>query len=172
MTAAAPEPDPLANALAILAGTPEALRALAPAAGASRDAGGWGLQHIVAHLLDVNRFVFIARIRRMVEEDNPSIPPIDPGGRIEAGGYLARELESVLDQFAETRATDIAWVRSLSPADLARTGTHTEAGVISAGEIAHFWAYHDLTHLKQAAAILQSGLIPHIGAQTQFIEEV
>ena len=166
------QPHSLELALRILEGTPAALRALAGPSDPARDAGGWGVHEITAHLLDVNGFVFGARTRLVVERDNPGIPPVNLDGRVEASGHLERELTEVLEELARARAVDVAWLRSLTPAALARVGRHAEVGPISASEFVHFWAHHDLVHLRQVGAALQSVLLPFIGAQAAFLEEV
>ena len=55
------------------------------------------------------------------------------------------------------------------PADT-RGGQAHEAGEITAEDIAHQWAYHDLMHIKQNASILQAGLIGRMGNTRKFYD--
>ena len=162
--------------LDLLAAIPAAMRSLAvefkasPVSAAPRDP--WGVKECVAHVLDVAEIAFVSRIGRIVNEDNPYIRSIDPPARVEAEGYLLRPIESLLDELDERRARDLAWLRTIPRESFARTGTHDEAGTLSAADIANYWAFHDLTHLRQAAKALQDELMARLGNTRLFIEEV
>jgi len=62
-------------------------------------------------------------------------------------------LPDLLDDFREHRARNLAELRSmkLSPADLARTGTHPALGRVTASQLLATWTAHDLHHLRQIA---------------------
>jgi hypothetical protein len=132
---------------------------------------GWSPLHVLAHLLDTED-VIVGRMRRIVEEQRPFIPSIDAPARLEASGYLLRDVETLLRDFADRRAEGVAWLRSMTPAQLARLGDHDEAGQISAADHAHQWAYHDLMHLKQAATMLQTRLERGMGNTRRFYFDV
>ena len=148
----------------ILESVPES--ALAPS---ERDA--WGARQVLEHLIDVEGIAFRERIGRIVSEDDPFIRSIDAPARLEKGGYAARSLAGLLELFARQRAESVAWLQDLSSADLERTGTHDEAGTIGAGELVHYWACHDLLHLRQLITALQGRFLPHIGNMHLFLEE-
>jgi hypothetical protein len=131
----------------------------------------WGPRAVVEHLLDVEDVAFVQRIRRVAEEDDPFIRSLDPTARLEAGGYRERSLAEVLGELRKRRAADVAWVRTLSPEQLDRPGTHDTAGTITGRQLVHYWATHDLTHLAQLVAALRANLLPHIGSMTSFLEE-
>jgi hypothetical protein len=164
--------DPLSidTALSIVARTPQVLRALLTGLTSPAPAAGWGTQEIVAHLLDVEDVAMVGRIRRIVEETDPFIRSIDPSGRLRASQLTAVPAAELLEELERVRARDVAWVRSLTPQQLWRTGTHDEVGTLAAADIVNWWAYHDLTHLRQAAAVLQASVLPHLGNTAMFIE--
>jgi hypothetical protein len=159
------------HALAVLAGTPRALRALlgglpeevALAAGAE----GWSPKDVVAHLLMVRDVGGMARIRRIVEQHEPPIEPYDEAEALEASGYRERPLGWLLLEFERRRHEDVEWLRQLDDAALARRGLHGEFGWITAAEILHHIAYHDLDHLRQATAMLMPPLDERRGAMRQ-----
>jgi hypothetical protein len=132
--------------------------------------GEWGARQVLEHLIDVEGIAFRERIGRIVTEDDPFIRSIDPPARLEAGGYASLPLAELLDRFAEQRVESIEWLKSFSPEQLERTGTHDEAGTIGAGELIHYWACHDLLHLRQLFSALQARLLPHIGNMHAFLE--
>src|SRR3954464_9725465 len=92
-------------ALAILRSTPATLRSLV--AGVPDETllapvdDGWSVRDVVAHLVDTNSGVIVARMRRIIEEDHPFISSIDAPARLEAGGYASRTVDSLLDQLAK-----------------------------------------------------------------------
>lgn len=163
------------TALEILAATPGVLRALlaaAPAEAVEAPADeGWSAKDVVAHLLDAEGIAFTERIRCILREDRPFIRSIDPTIRLREQGYPQRSLSSLLDEFEQQRAEDIAWLRTLPAEQLARSGEHDRAGEISIADIVHYWAYHDLMHLQQIARMLQSQLLGKLGNTRRFFEE-
>ena len=160
---------------AVLEATPPVLRALfaklPDATGTEPLDDGWSARHVLAHVLDTEE-VIVGRMRRIVEEDRPFIASIDPLARLQAAGYLERNVDSLLHDFETRRAEGIAWLRSATDAQLARLGEHDEAGEISAADHAHQWAYHDLMHLKQLASIVEAVVERGMGNTRRFYFDV
>lgn len=161
-------------ALHVLERTPLVLRSLLSGLPSSAveapNPEGWSLKDIVAHLLDVEDGVMVERITRMLESDRPFIRSIDPPARLAAGGYAARPLDDLLDDLARQRARHVPWLASLTSEQLARAGEHDEAGEIYVVDLAHQWAAHDLTHLRQIALMLQTHLAPLMGRTRMFYD--
>lgn len=159
------------RALAIIAATPAALRALLAGTNDAPPAPpDWGAREIIAHLVDAEGIAFVERIERIIGEERPYIRSIDPPARLADGGYLERPLTDLLDVLAEMRAAHIPWLRRLDDVALVRTGDHDHAGPISAADIVHQWAYHDLQHLRQLAEALQAPLVPRMGNTRLFYD--
>jgi hypothetical protein len=163
-----------ATALAVLRSTPDVVRALVagvPQATSNQPRDdGWSVKDALAHVLDVEIGVIPVRIRRILDEDRPFIRSIDAPARLVEGGYRERTVSSLLDELAARRERNVAWLRELSLDKLARAGDHDEAGEITAGDLAHQWAYHDLMHLKQIASILQAGFVDRMGNTRRFYD--
>jgi hypothetical protein len=161
-------------ALDALARTPEVLRSLLlglpSEAVEAPNAEGWSLRDIVAHLVDVEDGVMVARITRILEADRPFIPSIDPPARLAAGDYATRPLDDLLDDLAHQRARHVPWLASLTSEQLARAGEHEEVGEIYVVDLAHQWAAHDLSHLRQIALVLQTHLAPLMGRTRIFYD--
>lgn len=168
-------PDIMPDALAILRATPAALRALLaglPADTVSRpNPEGWSIKDVVAHIHDTEGIAFTDRIRRMIDEDTPAIAAIDPPARLATEGYATRTLDDLLDDLARLRPQHLAWIGTLTPDQLARTGLHSVAGPITPRDIIHQWAYHDLNHLRQIMEMMQAELAPHLGRTRAFYPE-
>lgn len=131
----------------------------------------WGARQVLEHLIDVETIAFRERIGRILEEERPKIASIDPPARLEQGGYAARSLKELLADFEELRAESTRWLRSIDEADFGREGEHDVAGTIRVGELIHYWAVHDLTHLSQMTTALRGTLLPHIGNMHMYLEE-
>jgi hypothetical protein len=164
--------DPVA--LAILRSTPDVLRALFDAL-AEPDVlhavdDGWSPRDALAHLVDTEAGLLAERLHRIVDEDRPFIRSIDAPARLVEGGYRDRSVASLLDELASLRRRHVEWLAALPDADLARAGDHDEAGEITASDVAHQWAYHDLMHLKQIASMLQGPLLTHMGNTRKFYD--
>ena len=135
----------------------------------------WGPRQVAEHLLDVEDIGFMDRVRRLVDAggggERPHIRSIDPPARLVAGGYAERSLEDLLDEFERRRAGDVAWLRSLPQSALDNEGEHDRAGVFAARDLIHYWACHDLLHLRQIVRALQDGLAPFTGNLVSFFED-
>jgi hypothetical protein len=135
----------------------------------------WGPRQVAEHLLDVEDIAFMDRVRRLVDAgvggERPFIRSIDPPARLVAGGYAERTLEDLLGELEQRRAADVAWLRSLPAGALASEGEHDRAGIFAARELIHYWACHDLLHLRQIARALQDTLAPFAGNLVMFFED-
>jgi hypothetical protein len=158
-----PDPQPFERALRVLASTPAVLTTLVSISeenGASdRDnsAEAWSPRQVLAHLLVVERYINPPRLHRLAEEDGLIIEqtaaPSEPRG----------DIESLLHEWAEERANNLAWLRTLAPQARAHVSLHPRHGRITLHEHVTEWAYHDLDHLRQMLGALGADLYPHIG---------
>lgn len=150
--------------LEVIARTPAVLRALTgglpEAIVETRDGDGWSARDIVAHLLD--RWPSqCGRVRLMLAEVDPVILDEDEIAGLKASGLAQRPLPWLLDEIERTRAAEADTFRTLTTADLARTGRHSAAGPITMAEMLNHVAYHDLVHIQQIAATLAR--VPNAG---------
>jgi hypothetical protein len=168
-------PGSLEDALRIVEATPGVLAGLVaavpPAWWETVPGAGWSARAVIEHLLDVEEIAFVSRIRRIIGEDDPFITSIDPSARLEASPDRPRPVAQLVDELARRRGEDAAWVRSLARERLDRTGRHDTAGRISARQLVHYWATHDLVHLAQLLTAVRRNLEPHIGTMRIFVEE-
>jgi hypothetical protein len=174
-----PETPSTANsveqALQVIAGTPAVIRGmfegLSEESLAGSATGIWGARQVLEHLIDAESIAFRDRIGRILDEDRPFIKSIDPPSRLQEGGYAERGLGDLLAEFEALREQSTLWLRTIDAADYGRAGEHDEAGTIRVGELIHYWAVHDLTHLSQVTAALRATLLPHVGNMYRFLEE-
>lgn len=150
------------STLATLERTPTVLREMISALPAdvvdAKGVEGWSAHDVLAHLLSIHYKANVQRVHLIVENDNPAIPNVDEDATLRESGMQAWPVERLLDEYAAARGESVAWLRSLPPGALARTGQHSVAGEISAADVLHHIAYHDLLHVAQIAKLLYAPL--------------
>jgi len=128
----------------------------------------WSIQEILAHLDDVEELGMRARVAAMIEQNEPSLAPFDQEQRAIEQEYHKKAPLRSLDHFALQRKANVKWLCGLKPAQLKRKGHHQAVGEITAGEMIHEWAFHDLGHLKQILEVKRYWLWPHMGRMQRF----
>ena len=139
--------DPL-EALEANAGRVEAVARKLGEPGLSRSygPGKWTGRQILAHLADAEMATGF-RMRQILSEDNHRIQGWDEGSW--ARRYADVDAESALASYRALRRWNLALLRGLGPADLARQAVHPERGPETLASIVHLLAGHDLNHLGQ-----------------------
>lgn len=154
-------------ALAVLESTPAVLRELIgrlPEAITTAELDrGWSPKKFLAHIVDVEQPAFAERLRRIVNEDQPGLPSIDPMARLEAADWTSKSTGALLGELERTRAETCRWIIGLTGEQLQRTGRHDTAGEITASNLLHYWAYHDLAHIRHVQRMVQSVLGHELG---------
>jgi len=163
----------LEDVLEILASTPEKLRrevsTMTPREMKTRPAPDkWSVQEILAHLDDVEEHGMRARVAAMIEQDEPVLLPFDQERRAVEMRYNRKDPRRTLTRFARQRRANLKWLRALKPSQLKRKGMHQTVGEITAAEMIHEWAFHDLGHLKQILEVKRYALWPRIGNMRAF----
>jgi DinB superfamily len=158
----------LEDVLAILSSTPEKVRReihdLSPRHMRTRPAPDkWSIQEILAHLDDVEEVGMRARVAAMIEQHEPTLSPFDQEARIVEMKYRKKDPLASLAHLTRQRHANVKWLRTLRPGQLRRRGVHESVGDITAGEMIHEWAFHDLGHLKQILEVKRYALWPRIG---------
>ena len=153
--------DAYTLALDVLASTPAALSAYLESLPADVWAWSpapeeWSPGEILAHMLHIEMAVIPVRVRAMVETDGVALTSAPPA---ETTGTPAEMLAA----WRTARAENLAFLRTLTPDQLAHGGEHPTYGRISAREHIVEWAYHDLEHVRQLQATLEARLYPAIG---------
>jgi len=125
-----------------LAKVPEEARKWRPAP------GEWSAHEVVCHCADSETNAY-ARIRFLVAEKEPVIQGYDEAEWARTFDYHALPLEAALTTVDAVRATTTALVRTLSDADWAKRGRHTESGAYAAEDWLRIYADHLENHARQ-----------------------
>ena len=112
--------------------------------------GKWSARDIVSHLAD-GELVFAFRLRQTLAQDHHVIQPFDQD--LWANNYGSCDAQLALAALTAVRAWNLALIRSVKAADLAKPVTHPERGTMTFQTIVETMAGHDRNHIKQIEAI-------------------
>jgi len=113
--------------------------------------GKWTVRELLVHIADVES-VFLDRFRRVLAQDKALLLAIDPDRWHARLATPKRNLANCAMLFSACRATMIELASELSEAELARTGVHSEKGLLSLAQILTAAAWHADRHLDQVEA--------------------
>jgi len=132
----------------LLDGLPDELLAV-------RDEEGWGPSTVVAHMVAIEPVALVDRVRRIHAEERPAVPDIDESANLEESGLRNMPLTDLLGRFERQRLETLEFLRSLDGAGWQRTGLHSSVGEITAANVLHHFANHDLLHLEQISTLVR-----------------
>jgi hypothetical protein len=115
----------------------------------------WSANEVLAHLRSCAD-VWGGYIRKMIDQDSPSIRAISPRTWIKRTNYRDLEFQPSYRAFAAQRADLLALLEALSPGDWSRTATVTRSGKVVTETVLSYaerLAVHEQHHLEQFAGI-------------------
>lgn len=144
--------------LKILRSTPVVLRSLVSgldeAGWRRRPAEGeWAVVEVVAHLADSDERA-AARVRRMLAEDDPTLPGYDQDALARERRYIEMNPDEALDRFERGRSEHVALLEGLDDAGWRRPGLHSEQGPMDVELYEIHGAAEDVDHMAQIAMLL------------------
>lgn len=131
--------------------------------------GEWCVNECVGHLVEAERRGFAGRIRDIIA--GRPLLAWDQAGVARERRDCERVSQSLWMELMGLRHDSIVLVRSLTPADLARHGTHPTVGELRVADLLHEWVHHDRNHTRQILAVQQERVYPHMGNAQRFIGE-
>ena len=163
-------PVEIADALEATGRAYEALLRSSPAGVATSHPldGEWCINECAGHVIEGERYAFAGRIRTILAEDEPQFAIWDPDAVARARNDCARQPSALADELAGLRAESVVLVRSLTPDQLGRGGTHRRVGRLTINELLHEWVHHDANHLRQALANVQACVWGDMGNAQRF----
>lgn len=109
----------------------------------------WCLTEIMCHLRDVDREVHLARLRRVLDEENPFLPGEVTDRWVEERGCARQDGRLALQAFVTARKELLALLEGLAPAAWSRPARHAIFGPTTLLELVKFIAEHDRLHIQQ-----------------------
>jgi len=128
--------------------------------------GEWCVNECVGHLIEAERRGFAGRIRDMIA--GRPLVAWDQEAVARERNDCARMSQSIWTEFMGLRHDSIAMVRSLTAADLERSGEHPKVGTLRVKDLLQEWVHHDRNHIRQALANVQAYAWPHMGNAQRF----
>lgn len=119
----------------------------------------WSVIEVIQHLADTE-VVLAWRTRQILIEDRPLIQGYDQDAWARMLGYAAMPLDLALAQLRGVRAANLRLWHSLTPAELARVGLHSERGPESLDLLLRLMGAHDLVHRRQIDRVLAAARAP------------
>jgi hypothetical protein len=121
--------------------------------------GKWSAIEVIQHLADTE-VVYAWRTRQVLTMDRPEIQAYDQDAWARTLGYAAMPLDVALEQLRGVRAANLRLWRSLTPAERAREGLHSERGPESLDLLIRMMGAHDLVHRRQIDRVLVAAGAP------------
>ncbi len=116
----------------------------------------WSISEVLAHLTHCEKHCFAARMRAMVESDDPEVDEYNVDQLEKGGAYQTRFALAALEDFLKARHESLKYLDDLPLSAAARTARHPLLGAITLGEMLNEWAFHDLGHIRQIAEIVRA----------------
>ncbi|HJW89344.1 MAG TPA: DinB family protein [Anaerolineales bacterium] len=130
--------------------------------------GEWSALECLLHLLDAERWVFPARVRYLLaEQDFPAFNPDEDGTKPD--GHISVHLLAA--EFETLRQESLSLLVEVSPADLDKRARHQELGPVTLSELLHEWAAHDLMHTVQAERAMMQPFIKGCGPWERYFTD-
>lgn len=115
----------------------------------------WSVLEVLGHLADTE-LVYRYRLRHIVAEPGCPIVGYDQDAWAKRLHYQDQDPAAVMKDIAAMRGSTLRWLRTLTEAELNRSGQHEERGEESARHVLHMVAGHDLLHHAQIERIRET----------------
>lgn len=112
--------------------------------------GEWSPAEVLAHVR-ASQDIMEHRIYAVLVRDNPPLPAFDNYRWMEVAHYAGLPVTESLDGMRVRRKELVRALRSVSPGDWDRTGTHEVRGPLSVLAIARSLVEHEAEHYEQIA---------------------
>lgn len=116
--------------------------------------GKWTARFILVHLADTEA-VLLERLKRLASETSPTLMAFDQDRWAENLFYATRDIGLARLQFESARRGVLELIRSLPAGIESKSGTHSEAGTRSFGQIQAMILSHSKHHNEQLKAIAE-----------------
>ena len=107
--------------------------------------GKWSVKEVLGHLLDAER-IFMYRLLCIARGEQASLPGFDENAYVANGGFQARPLEALLEEYDLVRGSTLALLRGLEEEAFTRMGTSNK-NPVSVRALAWLLAGHELHHM-------------------------
>lgn len=114
--------------------------------------GGWTVRQVVHHVPDSHLNSYV-RFKLALTEDEPTIKPYDEAQWAMLGDTQSTPVEVSLNLLESLHERWVRLLRSLAPADFARTFRHPELGIVSLNKNVALYAWHGRHHVAHITSL-------------------
>lgn len=144
-----------AAAIASIAATPAKLRAAVRGLSDSQldtpyRPDGWTVRQVAHHVPDSHMNAF-TRFKLALTEDTPTIKPYDESAWAKLDDVRTTPIETSLVLLESLHDRWVRLLRSIAPADFARTLNHPENGMMNLDQLLAMYAWHGEHHVAHVA---------------------
>jgi uncharacterized damage-inducible protein DinB len=115
---------------------------------------GWTARQVVHHVPDSHLNAYV-RFKLALTEDHPTIRPYDEAKWAQLPDSVITPIEVSLQLLAALQSRWVDLVRSMQPADFARTLLHPERGTLTLDRILAMYAWHSAHHTAHITSLRQ-----------------
>jgi len=128
----------------------------------------WSMSEVLSHLNHIEP-VFADRVRRMINEDSPTLLRYTQPHLTDPSFYARGSAAEHLARLTAARREIVDFVKTAPESAASRTGLHSELGSITVANMLNEWASHDLGHVRQIAELYRArAFYPHSGPFQQY----
>ncbi len=115
----------------------------------------FSIRENVAHLRDIDILGYAVRVRRVLEEENPSLADV-PGDKLAIERqYATLAIEPELADFEISRASSMELLLATPDAMLERSGELEGVGRVTLRDLLVRWIEHDQGHLEEMRGLME-----------------
>ena len=107
----------------------------------------------LCHLRDIEVEGYSQRIRKIVKENQPSLPDIDGGRLAIERDYNHQNANEALEQFTRARVSNVEILRGLSGTEMSREGILEGVGRVNLEKLVQMMREHDEGHVSELKII-------------------
>ena len=114
--------------------------------------GGWTVRQVVHHLADSHMNAFV-RFKLAMTEQQPTVKTYDQERWAQLADAKAVPIVVSLNLFDSVHKRFVTLLRSMSPADFARTMNHPEQGIVNLDRYLALYAWHGRHHVAHITSL-------------------
>lgn len=116
----------------------------------------WSIKEIVCHLRDMEQLAYLARFKRMLNEDQPVMENVDQNHLAYENDYLNQDTKAALNEFKNLRSETVNLLAGASVEDWNRQGVHQTDGAMTVEQLVNRQIKgNDINHLNQMKDIVR-----------------
>jgi DinB superfamily len=110
----------------------------------------------ILHLRDIDVEGYAQPIRRILDEDHPTLPDLDGGKLARDRHYNAQPVQPAFDDLRSSRAASVARLKTCVDQDLDRQAEMQGVGTVNLRRLLELWTEHDAGHIADIAELRRS----------------